>query len=350
VLSEVKTIGEPQVVDQNFRGMVVRVEVAVDKKLLNEAINNFKKMRDAARTVRFSDVSINRSANEVVAEIAADTNINIGTIQCVFTYSGMREEQSVNVGDKVRFRIDLTRLSPGKHTCVLELQMKKISPGIENVRRSVTFEITKGQLPFFWFLWNGDASWKHKWFYPGIRGGVSWRDYVLNTTQPGITAEPYLGFEIAALCEIQLFRLLSLQPEIIYSRDEITVNNPIYGVISVSSNTLAIPLLAKLTVRPGIFYLAAFTGPTVILPLGPMEVTQGGATGAYDFSPTLALTGGADAGMKFGPGLLFFDFRYSGDLGFVQSNGDGQYRRNIVSISLGYNYGLVNKTERTVSQ
>jgi hypothetical protein len=203
---------------------------------------------------------------------------------------------------------------------------------------------------FFWFLWNSDTSWKDKRLYPGIRAGVSPRDYVLNTTLSNITAEPHSSFEIAALCEVQIFSLFSLQTEIIYSRDVVRVDNPEYGAITVSSNTLSIPLLAKLTARPGIFYLAAFTGPNFVLPLGTMEVTRGGAAEAHDFSPTAGWTVGTDAGMKIGPGLLFLDFRYSGDFKFARSNGDGQYRRNIFSISLGYNYGFINKAGGKVSE
>jgi hypothetical protein len=340
-------IGEIEVLERNSRGMIVRIEVAVDKKLLDEAINDlkdFNKMRDAARTVRFSSVHVNNFTSEVIAEITADTSINIGAIECVFTYSGMKEAQSAHVGDTVYFRINPARLSPGKHTGILELQMEKIAPGVENVGRNITFVITKDQVSPLWFLWNGDTSWKHKWIYAGLRAGLSPRSYVLSTLD--LSAEPYSSFEFAAVCEAQIISLLSLQTEIVYSRDAVRVDNPEYGTITTSSNTLAVPLLAKLTWRPGIFYLAAFTGPHFILPLGAMEVTQGGATASHDFSPTLAWTGGANAGLKFGPGLLFLDLRYTGDFKFVQSNGDAQYRRNIFSISLGYNYGLINKARR----
>jgi hypothetical protein len=203
--------------------------------------------------------------------------------------------------------------------------------------------------PAFWFLWNGDDSWKDKRLYTGIRAGVSPHNYVLNTT-PDITAEPYNAFEIAALCEARITSRLSLQTELIFSSDEVNVDNPEYGAITVSSNTLSIPLLAKLTARPGIFYLAAFTGPNFILPLGTMEVTRGGAVETYDFTPTAGWTAGVDAGLKAGPGILFLDVRYSGDFNFVRSNGEGQYRRNIFSISLGYNYGFINKAGGKVSE
>jgi hypothetical protein len=207
-----------------------------------------------------------------------------------------------------------------------------------------------GAAPPVLLLWNGNTSWKHKWFYPGIRAGAAMREYVLNTTRTDITAEPRTTFEIAALCEIQIAGALSLQPELVYSEDIVTIYNPDYGAIQSSSSTLAVPLLVKLTWRPRVFYLAAFTGPRLVLPLGRMRVTQDGAATDYDFSKTWGLTVGVNAGVRLGQGLLFLDLRYSGDLGFVQSNGTGQYRRNIYSASLGFNYGLLNKGGRKVSR
>jgi TolB-like protein len=184
---------------------------------------------------------------------------------------------------------------------------------------------------------------EYKMLYLGIRTGISLRDYVMNTTLPDITAETHTAFEIAALCEVRIFSLFALQTEIIFSGDEVNAANPDYGDIGVSAYTLSIPLLAKLTFRPGNFYFAAFAGPAISLPLGQMEVTQGGDTNTYDFSPTPGWVGGANAGMKLGPGLLFLDARYSGDFIFVESNGNGQYRRNMFSISLGYNYGFITR-------
>jgi hypothetical protein len=349
VLSGVKIIGDPEVLKRSSRGVEVRIKVAVDKKLIEEARNDFKRLMVAAQTVRFSSVSVDSPATEVIAEIAADTKINIGAIECMFSYSGMKETQSVNVGDKVHFRIDPTRLSPGKHTGVLELQMKKISLGIENVRRSITFEITKKQLAPLWFLWNGDDSWKNKWIYPGIRLGVSPRNYALNSVL-NITSEPYSSFEIAPFCEVQISSLFSAQTELAFSSDKLIVDHPEYGTITVSSNTLSLPLLAKFTLRPRrlkSFYFAAFTGPNFIFPLGQMEVSGGWSPGVYSFSPTVAWTIGANAGRQLGQGLLFLDIRYNGDFNFVESNGSGQYRRNILSISLGYNYGLIDKINRS---
>jgi TolB-like protein len=185
---------------------------------------------------------------------------------------------------------------------------------------------------------------EYKKLYLGLRTGISLRNYVLNTTLPDITTETHTTFEIAALCEVRIFSLFSLQTEFIFSGDEVNAANPSYGDIGVSAYTLAIPLLAKLTFRPGNFYFAAFAGPAISLPLGQMKVTQGGETKAYDFLPTPGWAGGANAGMKLGPGLLFLDARYSGDFIFVESNGNGQYLRNMFSISLGYNYGLITKT------
>jgi hypothetical protein len=180
--------------------------------------------------------------------------------------------------------------------------------------------------------------------YVGLRTGFSPRDYLLNTTLPDITAETHTAFEIAALAEVRILSLLSLQIEFIFSSDEVDAVNPSYGDIRVSASTLTIPLLAKLTFRPGKFYFAVFTGPAISLPLGQMEVTQGNDTKPYGFSATPGWVGGANAGIKLGQGLLFVDARYSGDFLFVQADKKGQYRRNIFSISLGYDYGLITKT------
>ncbi|MDR3302584.1 MAG: porin family protein [Spirochaetaceae bacterium] len=347
VLNGVKTIDE-QITPRSPDGTVeVQIVVAVDRKLLEQATDDFNTKRAAARTLRFINVRVYTASNEVIAEIAADTNINLGALNCILSYSGVRDEQSVHVGGTVRFRIKPARLSPGMHSGVLELQIKKIAPGVENLRRDITFEITKDDLPPFWFLWNGDDSWKYKWIYAGLRVGIAPHNYVLNTSAH-LSAEQHSSFEIAALCDLQLFSLLSLQTEIVFSADKVSVDNPDHGIISASSNTLSIPLLAKLTVKPGIFYLSAFTGPNFIFPLGQLELTQNGASTFYDFSSTVGWTVGADAGMQLGPGILFLDLRYTGDFKFVQSNGEGQYRRNIFSISLGYNYGFIDKTREGV--
>jgi hypothetical protein len=74
-----------------------------------------------------------------------------------------------------------------------------------------------------------------------------------------------------------------------------------------------------------------------------MEINYNEAVNKYDFSTTIGLTGGADAGIKLVGGILFLDARYSGDFLFFKANDAPQYRRKMLSISIGYNYGFINK-------
>jgi hypothetical protein len=61
----------------------------------------------------------------------------------------------------------------------------------------------------------------------------------------------------------------------------------------------------------------------------------------YSYTVPLGVTAGADLGMHLGPGLLFLDIRYSLDFGTNESdNSIATFRRNMVSFSLGYKYGL----------
>jgi hypothetical protein len=193
-----------------------------------------------------------------------------------------------------------------------------------------------------WFLMKGDESWKHKWLYTGARFGVSIHDYVTNMTVD-VDAKTNTSFEAALFGEVQILPLLAVQPELVYSSDTVFVSDAENGNVTVSASTLEIPVLAKLTVRPGIFYLAGFVGPYIAIPLGQMQVTHNGNTSDYDFSSTFGLTGGANAGMKLGPGVLLLDARFSGDFRFFRANDTPQYRRTMFSISLGYNYGFFNK-------
>jgi hypothetical protein len=186
-----------------------------------------------------------------------------------------------------------------------------------------------------------DEAWKTKWLYAGARVGFSPRNYIINTNED-ISAKNYISYEAALLGEVNIFKLFAVQTELIFSGDKIFIGSE-FGDITVAANTLQIPLLAKLTFRPRRFYFAGFAGPYIALPLGKMELTKNDVSGKYDFSSTVGLTGGADAGIKLGGGILFLDARYSGDFLFFRADDAAQYRRKIFSISLGYSYGFFDK-------
>jgi hypothetical protein len=55
--------------------------------------------------------------------------------------------------------------------------------------------------------------------------------------------------------------------------------------------------------------------------------------------------GGIAVAFPVGSGMLFADIRYAGDLGEPKlQNGLSTYRRNMLSISIGYEFGFFKKT------
>jgi hypothetical protein len=188
---------------------------------------------------------------------------------------------------------------------------------------------------------SGDESWKHKWIYPGIRVGVSSHSYQLNTSS-NLEADNHMAFEAALLGELQIAKLFAIQPEIVYSGDTVSANNTDIDV-TINTSTLTIPILVKLTFRPGNFYLAGFTGPYFSFPLGAMAIERNGTTESYGYTAPMGISGGADVGIKLGQGVLFLDVRYSADLKYFWANDSAQFTRSIFSVSLGYNYGFINK-------
>jgi hypothetical protein len=108
------------------------------------------------------------------------------------------------------------------------------------------------------------------------------------------------------------------------------------------SKSLLIPLLFKGIIPFGPFVAEPLVGLYFTFPLGTMTTPTGKTSVKY--SVPLGFTLGADLGMYLGPGILFLDFRFSGDFGkVVRPNGTEIYKRNMLSISLGYKFGLMKR-------
>jgi hypothetical protein len=181
-------------------------------------------------------------------------------------------------------------------------------------------------------------AWKHKWFYLGGRIGFSSRTYYLNG---GLKPEPgHIAFEGAAQMSLQMMNNLALQSEVVFSGDTVTVES---ANISVESFSLMVPVLAKLTFRPAFFYFTFFGGAYISFPLGQMNVTSGESSQSYDFKNPIGILGGTNIGVKMDYGVLFADLRFGKDMGYVKANNADQYSRSFVSLSLGYEWGLINR-------
>jgi hypothetical protein len=195
-------------------------------------------------------------------------------------------------------------------------------------------------------------TWKNKWFYLGIRAGFSPRFY----TVPGDYFKdgsskilPSLTFDAGLRGEIQLFPRLEegkifsfgLQTGLDFTYDmaEFTYYDSskaglIRSLIGVPG--ISIPLLAKFNIKPGQFVFGPYGGMYFTYPLNE-----------YKISLPLGYTGGFNIGYKIGAtGALFFDFRFSGDIGVtVIPENDVHYTRHMISLSMGFDWGFLTKTK-----
>jgi hypothetical protein len=67
---------------------------------------------------------------------------------------------------------------------------------------------------------------------------------------------------------------------------------------------------------------------------------------SYSVFPPLGLLGGVSTGVPLGPGIIFADLRYAADLGELELKDGGEietYRRHMLSLSIGYEFGFFRK-------
>jgi hypothetical protein len=194
-----------------------------------------------------------------------------------------------------------------------------------------------------------------RWLYLGLRIGPSVRIY---TPEEDI---PYTGGDTAAFSmdmalQASLLALpyLSIQAEVVWSWDDLSLReytpgpNPGTYVNSsreFTSFSFRFPLLLRLNFYPGMFRVSPFFGFYCIAPLGKLTVDddQGRRKESWKTSPPVGLTGGISVGRKTGPGILFADLRWDIDLGELELGGDRVYRRSMISLSLGYEFGFFSK-------
>jgi hypothetical protein len=273
--------------------------------------------------------------------------------------------------------------------------------------------------------WANPNAWKRKRWYIGARGGVDLNLYQFGEGTANffdtIDTEKLFGMQGAIEAGIQITDFLAVQIELVYMRDSITMNgdgdyyyswlenesqlkhiknffSPIPGwdsihfaapSLTLTTETLLIPVIAKLTVRPSIFELSGLAGVYFTIPLGNIGFDFSGAAvtppqdGSFgilgihsindslewDFPP-LGLMAGANLGIKLGPGVLFADIRYMMDFmpiknkewsGWIRPSGYDPddalaaqgiatkiepkelFERRKIVMSLGYRIGIGNR-------
>jgi TolB-like protein len=228
--------------------------------------------------------------------------------------------------------------------------------------------------------------WKYKWLYFGLRGGGG-----INMKYSGSSSEPIFDFGSsessfgvngAFSINGQITEWLGIQTEFMYTHDKIKINTTDGSVVETEDGgrissaggdgeftftSFMIPILAKLTFRPGKFSLSALGGVYFGIPFGEMSfngtLQAGEWTGTFKPQNTnIGLMFGGNAGYHIGPGVLFIDLRYAMDLtkiGFEPVEGswsmwndyttnwrfmpDLEFDRSKILFSIGYEIGVINK-------
>ena len=175
-------------------------------------------------------------------------------------------------------------------------------------------------------------DWRDKWFFLGLSAAWIPRIYIV------VGEEPYqsfnwrnfgFGFSLGLhfLDSVAVETGLGLSPEWI-----------VYESQNYQDLLLEFPLLLKIVLKPGDnFLLEPYSGVSINIPL--FGVTK---------PPPISWLLGYQHSIKTGPGALFFDFRFSMDIGnstLEERPGipTPNFQRLTVSVGAGYKYGILPK-------
>jgi hypothetical protein len=206
-----------------------------------------------------------------------------------------------------------------------------------------------------------NEDWKYKRIYLGVRPGITIHFYnTTDTAFTGNTAEDSLSLDFAAHFAVQVNPYFALQTEFAFTADSFSVShdkdaydeydNLLYNYTTTdtfTSKSLLIPVMAKLTLKPGVFSFNALGGLYFTIPLGQMEWSDsfwGTSRTTENTNSLLGFVTGGGLGMKIGPGVLYADVRYWGDFSAAKiqaGNFSGNiYRRSMLSFGIGYEIGF----------
>ena len=168
-----------------------------------------------------------------------------------------------------------------------------------------------------------------KWVYIGMRGGGNLR---INSPPSSWESDErymynyYEGFNAGMHIYFELLPFMGIQLEGIITQD--------YQPFDALS--LQAPALLRCSFRAGGLAISPLGGIYFNFPLDD-NVT-------YEPANLMGYTVGFSFGSKAGAGILYLDLRWASDLGDTIEFATGEgYRRNMVSISIGYEIGLFNK-------
>jgi hypothetical protein len=211
-----------------------------------------------------------------------------------------------------------------------------------------------------------DITWKNKWLYLGLQGGISFRLYKseagsdANIFTVGTTFDAglRLEFQFAHFIVKNNYFSFSLESGVDISQEKLdwrdytpTGDQVIPLSISGEGSTglsLTFPGLLKFNYKPGIFATSLYGGVYFILPLDESK-----------YSPPVGIAAGFNAGVKLGPGTLYIAFQYGYDLSAKELHYDATiagstvpltrdiiYRRQMFTLVAGYKFGFFDRPDR----
>jgi hypothetical protein len=181
-------------------------------------------------------------------------------------------------------------------------------------------------------------AWQSRRLYLGLRAGISPRFYNFEFDLP-----KDLGFtwEAAFQVEFQFLRFpwgqrnvfLGVQGEVIFTMDKFNLPDVEGNQSDKACLSIMTPLLLKVNYKPGPFTLSLYGGMYYLAYL------SSSAENSTPWGYGLGFKFGVKAGKR---GTVFFDLRYSSDLGLtsIESSLPVSYRRYIPTLALGYEVGL----------
>jgi hypothetical protein len=198
-----------------------------------------------------------------------------------------------------------------------------------------------------------------RWLYLGLRAGPSLRLYT-PTQDVAFTGGDTYGPspEVGILADVRIVSLFSLQTEIDFTWDRAAVweysanedqNDLERYTRHFEGFSLHFPFMLKLNLYPGKFRVSPFFGPYLTVALGEMKTGrphEDEVSADASISIPMGLLGGLSLAYPLGPGMIFADLRYAADLGKPDLSGIGiteTYRRHMVSLSMGFEFGLIRK-------
>lgn len=197
-----------------------------------------------------------------------------------------------------------------------------------------------------------DSLHDKKRLYLGIKAGLSIGNYdnggglADRTVYPSQSLTGLLSFDASLFAAVSIWSLFAIQAEAILTNDSFELFSGNSSLMTVSYNSLMIPLLAKLVWRPSIFMVQGYAGAYLSLPMGQMEVKHRNGSYSADIPLMSGFMAGGGFGIKLGPGSIIADIRYATDFGNVTINNNGTRdisHRGKVYFALGYEFGLLTK-------